>query len=234
MKYLRMLQFALAAFVFCPVAAHAQSLVGSMGGVNLNLVVPRGYCIPDPDNSADAAFVEFLAKLMENSKNHLMRVVVNCRELQARRSDAKKPIHEYVQFYFPMASEKVTLTGDPETLRKDSCDALRQQDDAALSDVPQITEKTAREMKRNGSVSSTKYLGVLDADAHGCYAGILVGVKDGNGNVTLIYTLAVRTVTHRKDLWIAVYSKYGTAADSTRWLKFAQTTAAALAAMNPD
>src|SRR5947207_7888564 len=122
MKYLRMLQFALAAFVFCPVAAHAQSLVGSMGGVNLNLVVPRGYCIPDPDNSADAAFVEFLAKLMENSKNHLMRVVVNCRELQARRSDAKKPIHEYVQFYFPMASEKVTLTGDPETLRKDSCD----------------------------------------------------------------------------------------------------------------
>ncbi|HEV3394539.1 MAG TPA: hypothetical protein VG100_00255 [Xanthobacteraceae bacterium] len=234
MKYLRMLQLLLAALVWCPVAGYAQNLVGTIGGTSVNLVAPSGYCVTNPANSADRAFVNYLSKLLENSKNKLIRVVIDCGELQARRADGAKPIYDYVTFYFPVAGENNTLNGDTQANRKALCDELRQQTDAALTDVPQIVEKTAREMKTNASVSNTKYLGVLDADPHGCYGGLLVSVAGGKGNVTVIYVIVVRTVMHGKDLWLGVYSKYGSAADSNKSLQLAKTMAAALDAKNPE
>jgi hypothetical protein len=234
MKHMRRLSFALAALVYSSLAAHGQEITGTMGDTTFNLAVPSGYCVSDPRNPADAQFVNYLAKLLENAKNKLIRTVIDCRELRARRADASKPIYDYLNYYFPAASENTKLSGDTQENRKTLCDELRQQSDATLEDVPQIVEKTAREMKMTGGINSTKYLGVLAADPHGCYAGLLVGVRDGKGNVTLIYTIVVRTAIHGKDLWMASYSRYGTNADSAHALQLAQTTAADLDAKNPE
>jgi hypothetical protein len=234
MKYLRMLSFALAALIYGSPAVHGQDITGAMGDTTFNLVVPSGFCVSDPRNSADTKFVSYLAKLLENSKNKLIRTLIDCRQLQARRADASKAIFDYLNYYFPVASENTKLNGDTQATRKQLCDELREQNDATLEDVPQIVEKTAREMKTQGGVNSTKYLGVLAADAHACYAGLLVSVRDGKGNVTLIYTIVARTALRHKDLWMALYSRYGTNADSARSLQFAQTTAAELDARNPE
>jgi hypothetical protein len=234
MKYLRMLQLALIIVVFCPAAGRTQNLTGTMAGTTFNLVVPNGFCVTDPANSEDRAFVNYILKALENAQNKFITVVADCRQLQAHRAVTSKPIYDYMTYYFPTASENVNLSGDLQANRKQLCDELRQQTDAALADVPRLVEKTAREMKTSSSVSSTKYLGVLAADPHGCYAGLLVGAGDGKGNVTLIYVIIIRTVIHGKDLWMAAYSKYGTNEDQTRVLQLAQTTAAALDAKNPE
>jgi hypothetical protein len=233
MKYLRMFRFTIAPLVCCSAAAYGQDITGTMGDTTFNLAVPSGYCLPDMRNSADAKFVNFLAKLLENTNNKLIDVVADCREIQGRRRNASQPIYDYMTYYFPTASENTKLNSDAAS-RKALCDEMREQTDATLDDVPQIVEKTAREMKMQGGINSTKYLGVLAEDAHGCYAGLLVGTRDGKGNVTLIYTIVVRALVRGKDLWMAVYSRYGTNADSARSLQLAQTMAAEVAARNPE
>lgn len=205
-----------------------------MGGTSFNLVVPQGYCEPNRSNSGERVFADYIDKAMENSKSRVMRTIARCTELQARRANSSANIFDYIVYYFPQSVENTTLQGNRQANRKDVCDDLRHQTDDAVKDVPDIVEKTAREMRVQTAVKSIQYLGVLDEDSHGCYAALLSRNADGKGNVYVMYVMVVRTVIHGKDLWAAVYSQYGSGAANSATLQLAKTTAAQLDQKNPD
>ena len=217
-----------------PQPGHAQNLTGKMGQASFNLFVPQGYCEPNRSSSGERVFADYIDKAMENAKSRVMRSIASCAELQARRANSSSNIFDYIVYYFPQAVENTTLNGDRQANRKDACEDLRHQTDDAVKDVPDVVERTAREMRVKTSVKSIQYLGVLDEDQHGCYAALLSRNVDGKGTVYVMYVVVVRTVIHGKDLWAAVYSQYGDGAANTATLQLAKTTAAQLDQKNPD
>ena len=110
---------------------------------------------------------------------------------------------------------------------------MRKQGDASLGDVPSLVAKTARELKQTVSVNSTKVLGVLAEDAHGCYVGVLVGIDDGKGLSLLMNATVTATVIRNKGLFVSLYSQYVDPEASAKSLQLAKTTAASLDMKNP-
>ena len=225
---------ALLTFAASAQPGHAQNLTGRMGQASFNLFVPQGYCEPNRSSSGERVFADYIDKAMENAKSKVMRSIASCAELQARRANSSSNIFDYIVYYFPQAMEDTTLKGDRQANRKDACEDLRRQTDDDVKDVPEIVERTAREMRVKTAVKSIQYLGVLDEDPHGCYAALLSRNVDGKGTVYVMYVLVVRTVIHGKDVWVAVYSQYGSGAANTATLELAKTTAAQLDQKNPE
>lgn len=234
MTFRTILCLVLLAFAAWPQPGHAQNLTGKMGQATFNLYVPQGYCEPNRSNPGERVFADYISKAMENSNSRVMRSIANCAELQARRANSSANIFDYIVYYFPQSVEDTTLNGDRQANRKDACEDLRHQGDDSVKDVPDIVEKTAREMRVKTAVKSIQYLGVLDEDSHGCYAALLSRNVDGKGTVYVMYVIVMRTVIHGKDVWTAVYSQYGSGAANTATLQLAKTTAAQLDQKNPE
>lgn len=236
MTFRTILYIALLTFAAWPHPGRAQNLTGQMGQTSFNFFVPQGYCEPNRSSSSsgERVFADYINKAMENAGSKVMRIVASCDELQARRANSSANIFDYVVYYFPRSVENTTLNGDRTDNRKAECDDLRGQTDEAIKDVPDIVERTARDMKVKTAVKSIQYLGVLDEDPHGCYAALLSRNVDSKGNIYVVYVIVVRTVIHRKDLWIGVYSQYGSGAANTATLELAKRTAAQLDQKNPD
>ena len=234
MRHLRLPTLAWAGLIWCLAGAHAEDNVKeTVGGKSIDLAIPSGYCLPDFGNSGEAFFANFTTKLMNNSGNTVVKIMADCGELRRRHANASAPIYDYAVYYYPTAVENTVVTGDRQAERQSLCEQMGQVRDADLSDVPQNVAKSAEEMKTNVSVSGTKNLGVLAADAHGCYSGVLVNAKTGE-STTLISAVIVATVVHSKYLFLSVYSKYENAKASAAALELAKTTAATLDAKNPD
>jgi len=233
MKHLRLMALAGVGLICCLAAAYAGSLKRTVGGKDIDLTIPSGYCLPDLGNSGEAFFANFTTKLVNNSGNTVVQIMADCGELRRRHANASAPIYDYAVYYYPTAVENTAVTGDRQAERQSLCEQMGQVRDADLSDVPQNVAKSAEEMKANVSVSGTKNLGVLAADAHGCYSGALVNAKTGE-STTLISAVIVATVVHGKYLFLSVYSKYENAKASAAALELAKTTAAALDVKNPD
>lgn len=233
MKLLRTLVLFSFALTCCLIAANAKSLVKTVSGKNFDLVLPDGYCVPSLDNAGEAYFVNFLTKLMSNSGNKLVQTGVDCYELQGRHENASAAIFKYVVYYYPTTTENEVLNGDRAAQRSALCNSLRESGDEAVKDVPQEVAKAAKEMKNNAAMTSTKVLGVLAEDAHGCYVGILVGINDGAHSYMINVTM-VSTVIHGRSLYLSLYSKYESPEASARSLQLAKTTAVAMDSKNPD
>jgi hypothetical protein len=234
MTFRTMLYFVLLTFAAWPQPGQAQNLTGQMGQTSFNFFVPQGYCEPNRSSSGERVFVDYINKAMENAGSKVMRIIASCAELQARRANSASNIFDYIVYYFPQSVEDVTLDGNRQANRKAECDDLRRQTDEAIKDVPDIVQRTARDMKVKTAVKSIQYLGVLDEDSHGCYAALLSRNVDGKGSIYVVYVLVVRTVIHGKDLWVGVYSQYGSGAANTATLQLAKTTAAQLDQKNPE
>jgi hypothetical protein len=228
MKNPTLLCLPVAALLSWPMPGAAQNLVGQIGQAGINLVVPQGYCVADRAQAGVRFFVDYMSKALENSGDKLLQVIANCAELRARGANANASISNYMSYYFVQSEENIALDGDRQARRQAACDDLRAQTDEAVKDTPEISERTAREMKAKGSVKSSQYLGVLDADAHGCYGALLSRIDNGKGTISLQYVMLVRTVIHGKDLWVALYSEYGGPAANAKALQLAKTTAAPL------
>jgi hypothetical protein len=234
MTFRTILCVALSMFAVWPSPGRAQDLTGKMGEASFNLAIPQAYCVPERASTGERVFVDYITKAMENAGSKVMRIAASCAELKARHDNSASNIFDYVVYYFPRSVENTTLKGDRAANRKAECDDLRQQTDAAIKDVPEISERTAREMKVKGSIKNIQYLGVLDEDSHGCYGGLLSRNADAKGNIYVVYVVVLRTVLHGKDLWVGVYSQYGSGAANLRTLQLAKTTAAQLDQKNPE
>jgi hypothetical protein len=222
------------ALLWWSMPAESQNLVGEMGEARFNLFMPQGYCMPDRSNSNERFFADYLTKALGNAGNKVMRIMADCAELKARRANAQARIIHYMVYYFVASEENTKLEGAREATRKAGCDDLRAQTDDTIKDTPEISERTAREMKSTGSVKSAQYLGVQAEDDHGCYGAILTRVDGGNGNVFVLYVIVLRSVIHAKDVWASFYSDYAGPAANAKALQFAKTTAAALDQKNPE
>lgn len=226
----RTLLVALAALAASVFPTYAETVVRTVGQTNVNFVVPEGQCLASESNPQDAKFINIVGTLLKNANNRLILLTVECKRLQSFRAGQNGPILDYVTYYTPVASESAVLQGNRDTNRKALCNDLRQTTDKALDDVKNIVDKTAKELKANMGVNSTQYMGVLAEDDHGCYAGLLVGVKGATGNL-IMSTVILATTLNDKTIFSAYYDQFTEPAVTER--DIARAKATALDQINP-
>src|SRR5262249_52070891 len=155
----------------------------------------------------EAEFVKTVKALMANSGNTVVKVAAECGEIRRRGADRSRRVSDYIVYYYVNGTETESLQGSAQSQRKDLCDDMRKQGDAAVADVPDIVAKTAKELKSNLTVSGVKVLGVLAEDAHGCYVGLMANTRDGGGPFTMNVDM-LATVIHGRSLFVALYSEF--------------------------
>lgn len=199
-----LLSVALALQSFCAQAENASRNVGSSA---YNFAIPAQFCVLSESNSRDLQFINVVKRLLEGANNKLILVTVDCARLKAYREGDNGNITRYAIYYIPTSLENSALPGEMQTLRQQLCQDMRKQGDATLSGVKDIVAKAAKDLNANIGINSTKYIGVVDEDSHGCYAALLIGVKGANGNL-LMSSIVTSTVIHSKPLFFAMYNEY--------------------------
>jgi hypothetical protein len=189
-------------------SARSESVVRTVGGVDFNLTVPNNYCALGEEDKRDAVFINAMSTLLRNSGNRLILVMMECEHLKTWRAGVNGPVLDYVTYYIPIANEAATLPGDPQSFRKAICDSLRKQGDfsAALDKAKESVAQSAKELQANIAINNSRFIGVLDEDEHGCYAGLLVGVK-GEQTSVVLSAVVMSTVIHAKPLLISSQSR---------------------------
>jgi hypothetical protein len=99
--------------------------------------------------------------------------------------------------------------------------------------VKDTVAKVAKEIKADVAINSTKYIGVLDEDEHGCYAGLLIGVQGADKKPLLMSSVVTSTVVHGKMIFLAVYNEYSNPEVITALLQNAKNTMLDLDRKNP-
>jgi Tetratricopeptide repeat len=233
MTLFRKLLLAYLALALQAALAHADSAVRSVGGSKFDFVAPEGFCILEDDHPRDILFINTVSRLFQGAENGLILLSADCERRKTWRAGVDGPILNYAVYYTPYAEQYAWHDGDRKDSRKQLCNDMRGQTDTTLADVPNIVADAAKDLKSNIAVSSTKYVGVLDEDEHGCYAGILVGVKGDKGENLVMFSLVTSTSMRGKTISSAIYHEYVGTETTQRALKEAKTTAAAFDAQNP-
>jgi hypothetical protein len=191
-----------------PALANAETATRTVGGASFNFAVPAQFCVLSENNPRDLQFINVVKRLLQGAKNKLILLTVECERLRTFRAGENGNILRYSMYYIPDNFESSTLPGDVPALRKELCIDMRKQGDATLSGVKDIVAQAAKDLNANIAVSSTKYIGVIDEDSHGCYAALLVGVKGADGKNILMSSIVTSTVVHSKPLFFAMYNEY--------------------------
>ncbi len=208
MRSLRTILLVPLALALQVVSAHPESVVRTVGGVDFNLAVPDGSCVLGEDNKRDALFINVISTLLRNSGNKLILLMMECGRLKTWRAGVNGNILNYITYYIPTSNETTVLPGDTQGNRKALCAEFRKQGDATLSSVKDSVAKSAEELHADMAVTSTRFIGVLDEDEHGCYVGILTGVKGADQKNIFMSVVMVSTVLHAKPLYSGIYREY--------------------------
>jgi tetratricopeptide (TPR) repeat protein len=215
------------------VLARADSVVRSVGGTSIDFVAPNGFCIMEDDHPRDILFINTVSRLFEGADNKLILLTVACERRKTWRSGVAGSIVNYAAYYLPNNEEYSWHDAERQSLRKELCDDMRKQSDATLSNVPNIVADAAKDLKSKIAATSTKYIGVVDEDEHGCYTALLVGVKGDDGKDLLMFSLVTSTVIRGKILFSAIYHEYEGPDTTRRTLEEAKITSGAFDARNP-
>lgn len=212
--------------------ARAEETVRIVGSTPLTFAVPRGHCLLEETNARDAIFIRNISTLLRNANNKLILVTIECGRRAAWR-DGKGPIYDYATYYLPDNVENQVYDGETQALRKSLCDDMRKQGDATLAPVKDMVANAAKELNSKVAVNSTKLIGVVGEDQHGCYVALLVGVHGNDGRNFLMSTLVTSTVVRGKAIFLGNYHEYKGPETTERSLREAKATAAAFDARNP-
>jgi hypothetical protein len=167
--------------------------------------------------------------LLRDTGNNLILLMVECGRLKTWRAGVEGDILNYFDYYMPASAETKVFPGDAGGHRKTLCDDMGKSSNDSLT--PGIKDATAKAAKELGTatVNSVKYLGVLDQDEHGCYAGLLVKLQGD----TLMSVTILGTVIRGKALFSAVYDEFKGSETTQRGVQVSKTTALGLDEKNP-
>ena len=213
--------------------AQAAEVVRAVGNTQITFPIQEGYCLAEESNPRDGIFINNMATLLRNAKNRLIVLMLDCARRTTLRNGVGGDILDYTSFYIPEANEAPIMEGDQASLRKDLCADMRKQGDATLAPVKDYVANAAKELNTTIAINSTKVIGVVGEDDHGCYLAILVGVRFAENKQLLRSVLITSTVVRGKLMFSGNYHEYKGPETTEQSLQEARALAEAFDAVNP-
>jgi hypothetical protein len=225
--------FVLFALLSQALTASAESVTRTVGGKSFNFALPEGQCPLEDGNPYDANFIHTIGTLLKGARNTLIAAAMECERRAALRKGEVGNVFDYAAYYTPDIYAAKAPPGETQSMRKQICVQLRKQGDASLASVKDIVAAQAKELQADIAVTSTRYIGVLAEDQHGCYAGLLVGVKGADNKPILMSSIVTGTAVHSQPLFLAIYSEYKGPETTSAGVEAAKATMAELDRTNP-
>jgi hypothetical protein len=225
--------FVLLALISQALPASAESVTRTIGGKSFDFALPGGQCLLEEGNPYDANFVHTISTLLKGARNTLIAAAMECERRAGLRKGELGHVYDYAAYYTPDIYADKAFPGETQNIRKQICVQLRKQGDASLASVKDIVAAQAKELQADIAVTSTRYIGVLAEDGHGCYAALLVGVKGADNKTILMSSIVTGTAVHSQPLFLAIYSEYKGPETTSAGVEAAKATMAELDRINP-
>lgn len=153
-------------------AAHAQSHVASVGGRNVQLVMPEKHCALDRANASDARVIALVERLLAG-QNVLHLSTTDCDALRKWRGTTKT-LSEYTQVQSLIALKDQDFQGKEKSIIQQICAIATQQGGALTAQVEKDMQQRIEAGKEKIKLEAAHFLGVLGEDDHGCYVAMLI------------------------------------------------------------
>jgi hypothetical protein len=178
-------------------AAISSVLAGNatLGGVSVNLPVPRGFCeLSESSNASDKRMITIVGDLLTKSGNKLLAMSADCRQLADWRTAKRQLLDDYAQY-----QTSLDLIDKPpsETIQQ-TCATLRTEGNKIVSDeMPGLKARVEAALKQV-KMNQTTFIGVLAEEPRACYAGLIQQIHTGAGtDKTQLSLFAVTAVKNR-------------------------------------
>jgi hypothetical protein len=215
-----------AGFAGCGAAKDAQ-----IGSAALTLPAPQGYCELTEEQPADVRIVNIIGDLVAATKNELLAVSADCRQLEAWRAGKVATLDDYVQYQTPV--DAMDSTAPRGEAVKEICASARA--DGGKSVAGAATDLNARmdAAVKGAKFGETDFLGVLAEDADACYFGLLLKARtEGGGDEENQLMISAATVVKGKIVFYNLSTIYHDAGTVTAALARHRHNIPALLAAN--
>ena len=207
-KYRRIAAFVLPAALLtaCLDSRPDSEIVIDVGGTELGLTLPAGFCKLEKKNPSDARLIGMIKK-MTRGRGKLFLSVANCEQLKAWRAGKMKTLDDYGFIMVPRRA----VRGKIRTSRAAFVKTMERQ-------LNKVTQRRRRAIKANMRrrvrslnttlrLNQTKILGVLKADDTAVHVGVLQKLQTEYGDQKTIVGSFGATLVRKKVLFVYLYSK---------------------------
>lgn len=209
-------------------AAVAQAKDVKMGDVTVRIPVPDGYCELDPAVKSDKSLIDVTKTATEGVGNALLLFAANCDELRSWRA-GKNPLRLIASYQ--TGQDRLTTAFSPADAKK-TCEDLRGRGQQISEETRAEVEKAVRAASKERDFLGTKVLGVLEEDALGCYAAMVVKSKHQDNIFVQLKVVYVASIKDRMVFNFIEKPYQDGAANVQDLLKDAKRYAAAFRAAN--
>lgn len=172
----------------------------------VELVLPANFCELDPARPSDAQFIARATDQLAQAGLMALSISAACSELPGWRAGVSLVDH-YV-FFSADARFLNKTPGDPETIRKQICDAIRAQATQALASGLAKINSRPETIARNIKMNRMAVVGVDDNDPNACYTAVLQNVRTQLGTEKLQLGIDMTVAIKGKILFSTLYSPY--------------------------
>jgi hypothetical protein len=191
----------------------------TIGGVAIKLPAPAGFCDLSISNASDKRMLDIIGDLLTKSGNKLLGYSADCRQLTDWRTGKRKLLDDYMQYQTALAT--MNSSAPPEPIQQ-TCATLRAEGEKILSnDLPDLKARAEKAIK-NLKINETTFIGVLNEEPTGCYAGIIQSLRtEVNTEKTQVSVFAA-TIIKNKAVFVyrfAIYQNPDSVSDLLNKLK---------------
>lgn len=217
--------------VFLATAAQAQTDV-NIGGTQIKLVIPDGFCALNHGNPVENSLVANLQEQVKSS-NDVLAVFLECESLDKLRKGAGMIANEVVHYQTLTQTKFQSFTAAQ--IVPTVCAELRANGQELAKKTEGVINKSIDNIKDLAGqvrVNSLQIYGILREDANACYAAMIKKFSAFN-QVKTVFTLVAATVVKGKIVYFYRETDFTSEKVVPVVLEQAQATVAALLKNNP-
>lgn len=196
---MRKIVLALILFVVAPASAESVNV----GGADIAIVLPAGYCELQADEKSDARVLKAIRGMVEPIGNALLSAAAECDTLQNWRSAKVSRLQNMTQYQTYTRETKEGSRAEADEAVKTICAELRENGKQQTEDMnPSVRERAAKVMSKI-EYGKIEMIGVTGEEPGVCYVSLLQKFRaEDKTDVVQLTTYATTLVKGR---WIYFY-----------------------------
>lgn len=177
-----------------------------VGGTELGLALPAGFCKLDTSNANDARLIGMIKK-MNRGRGTLYLSVANCEQLKAWRAGRMRTLDDYGFIMVPRKAIRGKIRTSRAKFVKAMERRLNQMTDRRRRAMKASMRRRVRALNTTLRLNQTKILGVLKADDTAVHVGVMQKLQTEYGDQKTIVGSFGATLVRKKVLFVYLYTK---------------------------
>lgn len=178
----------------------------NVGGTEIGLTLPAGFCKLDKSNPNDARLIGMIGK-MNRGRGNLYLSVAHCEQLKAWRAGRMKTLDDYGFVMVPRKAIRRKIRTSRARFVKTMEKQLNRVTDLRRRAIKASMRRRVRSLNTSLRLNQTKILGVLKADDVAVHVGVLQKLQTEYGDKKTIVGSFGATLVRKKVLFVYLYSR---------------------------